>query len=415
MLESANLFEYCGIDKPKPKINIVKSDNLGLVYMGSKRTIAKAIVEVMHKMHPNAFAFYDMFGGGGAMSFYAKQCGYDVIYNELDTNIYKIIEFSSQGYNENDFVRLGLYEWLSREDFNRIREKVKSGVEISAVEAIKLLVYSFGCGFKSYAYGEDKEKLFKLAHNAIVNLCFDSLLELDNLFLSETNYKGFLIKLFDYLKSIDTIQERAYKFMRYDIRLVYVIANNVRVNSVQDVFNQKAYRGRENSKLAQLTTISALAQLTRLAQLERLSQLTGLAQLKALSQLTGLAQLTRLARFLQLERLSKLAQLSRLSQLKLSNKSYLDVDIPHKPSECIIYCDPPYRDTGGYAVGKFNHDLFYDWCIIQARAGFKVFVSEYDMPKSDFTEVWQSEKLVTFQKERNDLKSVEKLYLCTPQ
>lgn len=361
MIESASLFEYYGIDNPK--INIVKSDNLGLVYMGSKRTIAKGIVDVIHKMHPNAYAFYDMFGGGGAMSYYAKQCGYDVLYNELDTNIYKIIEFCNHGYNENDFIEFGLYEWLSKEDFKRIREKIKSNIEISAVEAIKLLVYSFVCISKGYAYGENKEKQIKLAHNAIVNLCFDSLVELDNLFLSKTNYKGFLIKLFDYLKSIDTIQERADAFMKYNRRLEYVINEDIKVFRVRDVFNQKAcYKP-----------------------------------------------------LLPLSRLARLSQFSQFSRLRLSNKSYLDVDIPHKPSECVIYCDPPYRNTEHYDVGKFNHDLFYDWCIIQAKAGYKVFVSEYDMPKSDFIEVWQIKKRVTMCKDNKSLKSIEKLYLCTTQ
>lgn len=376
-----DLFEYYGINN-EPSINIVKSDNLGLVYMGSKRTIAKRIVEIIHKIHPNAYAFYDMFGGGGAMSYYAKQCGYDVLYNELDTNIYKIIEFCSHEYNENDFVKFGLYEWLSKEDFKRIREKIKSNIEISAVEAIKLLVYSFGCGFRTYAYGEYKEKLIRLAHNAIVNLCFDSLVELDNLVLSKTNYKGFFINFFDYLIKIDTIQERADAFMKYNRRLDYVIINNVKVFRVRDVFNQKTIRGRGKSNLSHLLQLSQFSRLSHLSQL------------------------------LQFSRLSRLSQFSRL---RLSNKSYLDVDIPHKPSECVIYCDPPYRNTGRYDVGKFNHDLFYDWCIIQAKAGYKVFISEYDMPKSDFTELWQIKKLIAMCRDNNNSKSIEKLYLCTPQ
>ena len=113
--------------------------------------------------------------------------------------------------------------------------------------------------------------------------------------------------------------------------------------------------------------------------------------------------------------LSQLSRLSRLLQLRVSNKSYLDVEIPHKPSECVIYCDPPYRDTSSYSIGKFNHDLFCDWCIIQAKAGYKVFVSEYDMPESDFTEVWHIEKNVRMSKDSNSVKSIERLYLCTPQ
>ena len=53
----------------------------------------------------------------------------------------------------------------------------------------------------------------------------------------------------------------------------------------------------------------------------------------------------------------------------------------------LIYCDPPYRDTTGYATGAFDHERFYDWCRCMAEDNI-VFVSEYDCP-SDFELVWE--------------------------
>ena len=41
---------------------------LGIPYMGSKRKIAKELMDYMLANTPNATAFYDLFGGGGAIS-----------------------------------------------------------------------------------------------------------------------------------------------------------------------------------------------------------------------------------------------------------------------------------------------------------------------------------------------------------
>ncbi len=41
---------------------------LGIPYMGSKRKIAKELMDYMLANTPNATAFYDLFGGGAAMS-----------------------------------------------------------------------------------------------------------------------------------------------------------------------------------------------------------------------------------------------------------------------------------------------------------------------------------------------------------
>ena len=62
------------------------------------------------------------------------------------------------------------------------------------------------------------------------------------------------------------------------------------------------------------------------------------------------------------------------------------------PSECVIYCDPPYINTAGYLSGSFNHDEFYDWCIEKAKQGYKVFISEYDMPSDRFKSIFNVAK-----------------------
>lgn len=57
-------------------------------------------------------------------------------------------------------------------------------------------------------------------------------------------------------------------------------------------------------------------------------------------------------------------------------------DLAFDAENSVIYCDPPYRETTGYA-SSFDHDSFYEWCRDKRDAGALVLVSEYDMP-SDF-------------------------------
>jgi DNA adenine methylase len=56
------------------------------------------------------------------------------------------------------------------------------------------------------------------------------------------------------------------------------------------------------------------------------------------------------------------------------------------PCESVIYCDPPYKGTVGYAgaPGKFNHDIFWQFYRDKASEGHTVFISEYNAPH-DFT------------------------------
>ena len=42
--------------------------SLGLPYMGSKRKLSSNILNEIFTRHPNTTNFYDLFGGGGAIS-----------------------------------------------------------------------------------------------------------------------------------------------------------------------------------------------------------------------------------------------------------------------------------------------------------------------------------------------------------
>lgn len=107
---------------------------------------------------------------------------------------------------------------------------------------------------------------------------------------------------------------------------------------------------------------------------------------------------TRLDALESLQRLERLQSLERLERLEIHQGCYKKVELP-EPSECVIYCDPPYIDSEGYHKqtlknGKtsFNHAELYDYVESLARQGYKVFISEYEMPKDRFKSVFSVAK-----------------------
>ena len=91
-----------------------------------------------------------------------------------------------------------------------------------------------------------------------------------------------------------------------------------------------------------------------------------------------------------LESLERLQSLENLSDiLETSQMSYQDFKLP-EPSKCVIYCDIPYKGTEKYnhdgAKISFDYEAFYNWVREKAKQGYKIYISEYQMP-SDFAEV----------------------------
>ena len=93
--------------------------SLGIPYMGSKRKIAKPLIDYMLNSNPNAKYFYDLFGGGGAMSFEALQRKRfkKVFYNEFNEAIVNLlIKIKTDG------VTSEFYEWIDRKTFNKYKD-----------------------------------------------------------------------------------------------------------------------------------------------------------------------------------------------------------------------------------------------------------------------------------------------------
>ena len=112
--------------------------------------------------------------------------------------------------------------------------------------------------------------------------------------------------------------------------------------------------------------------------------------------------------FERLNRLNNLATAftnEEKKRLTIGSVDFSEVEIP---SDSVVFCDPPYRETEGYRKGKdFNHDRFFEWAL---RQTVPVFVSEYAMPK-DFVEVSSWQKCCKMKPTSNAIRTTEKLFV----
>lgn len=88
--------------------------SLGIPYMGSKRKLSSDILHFITQRHQGITDFYDLFGGGGAVSFTAiSNYRFKVHYNELNKHIFCLIKY----LKENKILDPKFYQWVSREEF----------------------------------------------------------------------------------------------------------------------------------------------------------------------------------------------------------------------------------------------------------------------------------------------------------
>lgn len=127
--------------------------------MGSKRKLAPKILDYILENNPNCKYFYDLFGGGGAISFEAlqRQQIEKVYYNEVNTGVVELVKKIQK-----DGISPEFYEWIDRETFYDL----KNGSNWKA--GLIKTCWSFGNNQISYMYGNNIDRLKKEAHNYLM-------------------------------------------------------------------------------------------------------------------------------------------------------------------------------------------------------------------------------------------------------
>jgi site-specific DNA-adenine methylase len=336
----------------------MKPKQLGLPYMGSKRKIASKILDYICSKNPKANIFYDLFGGGGAISFEALQRSQfrKVIYNELNTGVVRLLEKI-----RDDGVTPEFYQWVSREEFHKHKN------DNTWFGGLVKTCWSFGNIQRTYLFNPGIETVKRLLHEMVVNKCNQSRFEFDLLMgiiipkkclLSDDIHERRLAVLQAIKAVIAELEYRQHDWLKYNV-------------------NQKQIDG----------------------QFDRMKFFNHIEILERLKNLKKLRQLEHLGR---LQRLEHLSHFERLPHLEIRNQSYLDVVIDSPIEETIIYLDPPYENAGTYQC-KISHEKLYSYI---KNSPYKIYMSSYDAP---FNCVWESEhrSTVTATKARQ---VIEKLY-----
>ena len=207
---------------------IRKGTPIGLPYQGSKKKVAKKIVEIIKQNFGADKVVYDVFGGGGAITAECLKTGLDVKYNDHCSFI--TAAFQKVISSDREWLKTLI---ISREEFLKIRAKQEKTLD----DELKLLVNSFGNNRQGYLYGK--------AHaDAKYNLAVE-------IIAKHNVFSGY--------KQADTYRNAARPF-----------------HVGKPVKNQV------------LQQLQQLEQLERLGQLERLQQLGQLEQLERLQQLQRL-------------------------------------------------------------------------------------------------------------------------------
>lgn len=148
--------------------------SLGISYMGSKRKLSSEILKLIVSRHSAISDFYDLFGGGGSISFTAiRDYRFNVHYNELNSHIFHLVKY----LKENKELEPKIYEWVTREEF--FKQIYKSNDEADWYSGFVMSCWSFGNKQSSYLYGEDIEEIKRLAHEFVVNGCIESMKSLN--------------------------------------------------------------------------------------------------------------------------------------------------------------------------------------------------------------------------------------------
>jgi len=177
--------------------------NLRVPYMGSKNKIAIDLLRKMLEVKPQAKYFFDLFGGGGSMSFTASQIGLKTHYNELQTSLVKFIDYIFNRLEKGLKGQYGLfpddfYNFIDRKEFMKLK------TEDSIKGQFARICYSFGNNQKSYLFG-DIEKTKHLAHDVVMFKCEESLKELNGLLntnIKISNLPTWNLRRLDFMKQI---------------------------------------------------------------------------------------------------------------------------------------------------------------------------------------------------------------------
>ncbi len=96
----------------------------------------------------------------------------------------------------------------------------------------------------------------------------------------------------------------------------------------------------------------------------------------------------------------------KIEGVQFDIQNYLEYD----GAADLIYADPPYYNTTGYTVGKFDSDEFWRWAKEEGRRRIVLF-SEYSAPPWA-TVLWEKPQRTQINNKKGKIPSIEKLFVA---
>ena len=332
----------------------------GAAYQGSKSKIADEIISLL----PSKKYFIDAFAGGGALAHCALESKKyeNIIANDLQTKDILEAHFLWTPEQHLEFQK----RWITKEEFEHTNDLY-----------IKTC-WSFSNNRKAYIYSKACYEYKRRLHNAI---CFGNYKEFED-------YCGIDLSEID---SYDDLNERRKAARRAILKALKPYSFKETINSnthiPKEIYDailagNKDWRNLDANRL----NYKCIDRILRAETLETSKNVESLAQQENLLRSKSITA----------------------SNISITSVSYDKMDLPD-PAQTVIICDPPYRNTQGYQV-EFDNDKFEQWCIDKSREGYEIFVCEYNIENPAFEEIWSKEVINTGGGNKNQKRSVEKLY-----
>ena len=373
----------------------------GAAYQGSKAKIADEIISML----PARKYFIDAFAGGGSLSHCALESGKfeHIIANDIQTKDILEAHFLWTPEQHLEFQK----RWVTKEEFEKTNNLY-----------IKTC-WSFSNNRKAYIYSKACYEYKRLLHNAI---CFGNYKEFED-------YCGIDLSEID---SYEDLNERRKAARRAILKALKPYSFKESINSnthiPKEIYDailggNKDWRNLQSMEASNqskgLVNIISSENLERTKQgksIDGLQKLQSMEATKYSKNVENMLCLTNLERTKQGKNVEVLAQQQNLlrsknitsSNISITSVSYDEIVLPN-PNETVIICDAPYRNTQGYQI-EFDNDKFEQWCMDRAREGYEVFVCEYNIANPAFEEVGSKEVIKGGGGNKNQKKSIEKLY-----
>lgn len=404
-----------------------KKLGLGLQYVGSKEAIAPKIIQKIYEYLPNATHFFDLFGGGGAMSLCAVDSKLITHYNELKSDMCLIYDYVLDCVNNprNDFgiFDIDCYRFCDRDEFKQICDDYLAKKPLTPEQMIKRYVYSFNCKGFTYFKGRMREKFANAGHTMIMSPYLHG--DYNNAMRVFSDYFGnelgndirIIEKFFaEFCENpqftAKSLYDRQKTFTRFVLNLeslcIAQLLSNFRC------YDLKSFENCKRDEIYQL--ISKYKPNLPKKQFKQSNE-----------RLEVIKGILRLEQTQHIERIGRFENIKALKQsFSITNNNYIDFDFKQiaqslnvESDNIAIYCDIPYQDASSKATYKkiyhknFDIKQFTEWTKAQVCNGFKIFVSEYNNPAPQvFKEIDSISKQNNVSK---DDTRIEKLFLASDE